>query len=88
MVERQEELPVANRDELCRAVTNGDRSVLLRWIDGLKEEEASTLLCKEIRGQLLQIASHHSASMIWHILSTGKFSGDLAIYNYIIYKLL
>ena len=76
MVERCKEMSVVTHDELCRAVTNGDRSFLLSWIDGLKKEEASTLFCKERRGKLLRIAAEHSASMIWHILCTGKFSGD------------
>ena len=63
-------------DELKKAVANGDRSFLFRWADALKEEEAGTLPCKERRGKLLRTASKHNISMIWHVLSTGKFSGD------------
>ena len=76
MVEQQKEGSAYNYDELQKAVTNGDRTLLFSWIDCLTEEECNTLFCKEKRGKLLRTASQYNASMIWHILSTEKFSGD------------
>ena len=65
----------ANDKDLYKAVVDGNRTLLLRWIDNLTEE-VSTLFCQEKRGKLLRAASQYSVNMTWDILSTGKFSGN------------
>ena len=66
----------ANDKDLYKAVVDGNRTLLLRWIDSLTEEEANTPVCQERRGKFLRAASQYNVDMTWDILSTGKFSGN------------